>query len=92
MTFSSMLARRAGIATATIGLALGVTAVPAQAMKPIKDRVVCIDYGAIPKAPKGAIPRDDHYVAEARSTEDRGRQVGQGRGPRRSRGGDPDRA
>ena len=50
------LARRAGVAGVALGLAVGVTAAPAQAMKPVKERVDCIDYGTIPKAPKGAVP------------------------------------
>ena len=64
MTATSNLARRAGVAGVALGLAIGVTATPAQAMKPVKERVDCIDYGAIPKAPKGAIPRDDSHVVK----------------------------
>ncbi len=64
MTLSSSQVRRAGVAIVALGLAVGATAAPAQAMKPVKERVDCIDYGAIPKAPKGAIPRDDHHVVK----------------------------
>ena len=64
MTATRNLARRAGVAGVALGLAIGVTATPAQAMKPVKERVDCIDYGAIPKAPKGAIPRDDSHVVK----------------------------
>jgi hypothetical protein len=64
MTFSSIRVRRAGVAIAALGLAIGTTAAPALAKKPAKGSVECIVYGAIPKAPKGAIPRDDHYVVK----------------------------
>jgi hypothetical protein len=33
-------------------------------MKPVTERVDCIEYGAIPKAPNGAIPRDDSHVVK----------------------------
>src|SRR5688572_24348225 len=64
MTFSSTHARRAGVAIVALGLAVGTTAAPAQAMKPVQERVDCVEYGKIPKAPKGAIPRDDHHVVK----------------------------
>jgi len=64
MTSSNSLARRAGLATAAFGLAILATAAPAQAMRPVQERVDCIDYGAIPNAPKSAIPRDDQHVVK----------------------------
>jgi Pregnancy-associated plasma protein-A len=62
MIFTTTMVRRAGVATVAVGLAIASTAAPTAAMKPTTDRVDCIEYGAIPKAPKGAIPRDDHQV------------------------------
>jgi hypothetical protein len=64
MTFNSTLVRRAGVVTVALGLAVAGTAAPSLAMQPVKERVDCIDYGAIPKAPKGAIPRDDSHVVK----------------------------
>ncbi len=59
MSHTSMLVRRAGVATAAIGLALAGMAAPTVAA-PAKDKAVkCIDYGSVPKAPKGTIARDD---------------------------------
>jgi hypothetical protein len=62
MASSSTVARRAGLVIAALGFALGTTTAPVEAQRPAKDRVDCIDYGAVPKAPKGAIPRDDNHV------------------------------
>jgi hypothetical protein len=64
MTFSSIQARRAGVTIVALGLAIGTTAAPAQAMKPVQERVDCVDYGKIAKAPKGAIPRDDVHIVK----------------------------
>jgi hypothetical protein len=64
MTSSSTKARRAGVAIAALGLAVGASAAPAQAAPPVKERGDCIDYGKIPRAPKGAIPRDDNHVVK----------------------------
>jgi hypothetical protein len=58
----STLVRRAGVATAALGLALAGIAAPTVAA-PVKQKKVveCVDYsGKIPKSPKGSIPRDDH--------------------------------
>jgi hypothetical protein len=64
MVTTRSVGRRVGLAGVVVGLAVGVTAAPVQAMKPVQERVDCIDYGAIPKAPKGAIPRDDSHVVK----------------------------
>ena len=63
MTHTSTLVRRAGVATATLGLALAGIAAPTMAA-PAKDKIVeCVNYsGKIPKSPKGSIPRDDKIV------------------------------
>ncbi len=64
MTLNGTLVRQVGVATAALALAIGASAAPASAQKPAKDRVDCIDYGAVPKAPTGAIPRDDLHVVK----------------------------
>jgi hypothetical protein len=64
MTFSSLSVRRLGVATVVCGLAMTGLAAPAQAMKPVSERVDCIDYGAVAKAPRGTIPRDDSEIVK----------------------------
>ena len=64
MTSHSTLVRQVAVVSAALALAFGTAVAPASAQKPAKDRVDCIDYGAVPKAPKGAIPRDDLHVVK----------------------------
>ncbi len=66
MTHTSVLVRRAGVATAALGLAIAGIAAPTTAA-PVKEKkaVDCVDYtGKTAKTPKGAIARDDHVVVK----------------------------
>jgi hypothetical protein len=64
MTFSSVLARRAGVVSVALGLAVGTTMAPTLAWPADDTTVDCTDYGQIPKAPAGTVPRDDHHVVK----------------------------
>jgi hypothetical protein len=65
MTQSNKVVRRAGVATAALGLALAGTAPTMAAPVPEKKVVECVDYaGKVPKPPQGTIARDDSVVVK----------------------------
>ena len=96
MTATRNLARRAGVAGVALGLAIGVTATPAQAMKPVKETRRLHRLRRDPQGAQGRHPTRRQPCREAGPAQARGSQGGKSgqadRRPGTTRGGDPHRA